>query len=98
MKAGRIIGPIERVLIFAFAVAGQLAAAALIASAKSILRFPEVTQAARNGEGRGEGDGSTEQGIPLDPFKASEYYLLGSLASWAIAIIPVLLVTGIIGS
>lgn len=97
MSAGRIIGPIERALIFAFAVAGQLAAAALIASAKSILRFPEITKAARNGEGEGETE-STDQGIPLDPFNASEYFLLGSLASWAIAILPVLLVGGMFGS
>ena len=41
LLGGRIIGPMERILIFGFAVAGQFTAAALVVSAKSLLRFPE---------------------------------------------------------
>jgi hypothetical protein len=44
LRGGRIIGPMERLLIFAFAVAGQPTAAALVVSAKSLLRFPEISR------------------------------------------------------
>ena len=40
---GRWIGILERLLIYLLVVAGQPAAAALVAAAKSILRFPEIS-------------------------------------------------------
>jgi hypothetical protein len=51
LRGGRFIGAIERVLIFGLAVCGEPTAAALIASAKSILRFPELSRVARDGAG-----------------------------------------------
>lgn len=44
LKGGRILGPIERVFIFAMALAGQLLAITAIVAAKSILRYPEVSK------------------------------------------------------
>jgi hypothetical protein len=44
LRGGRIIGPMERILILGFALAGQFAAAALVVSAKSLLRFPEISR------------------------------------------------------
>ncbi len=41
--AGRWIGVLERLIIYALVVAGEAGAAALVVTAKSILRFPEIT-------------------------------------------------------
>jgi len=80
LRGGRIIGILERWLIFAFVVTGHATAAAFIVSAKSILRFPELSEKARpDGEG----------GNDLDT--VTEYLLLGSLTSWVLAILPVVL-------
>jgi hypothetical protein len=81
LRGGRVIGPMERLLIFAFAFGGELTGAALIASAKGLLRFPEVKQAFEQ-EARETGSGST------DAHALSEYFLVGSLASWMLALIP----------
>lgn len=80
LKGGRIIGVVERVLIFGLAVAGAPTAAGLVISAKSILRFPEISKSIAAGE---EHDGSVDS--------VTEYFLLGSLVSWAVALFPVVL-------
>jgi hypothetical protein len=80
LKGGRIIGVVERVLIFALAVTGEPTAAGLVISAKSILRFPEISKSVGGGERH---DGSVDL--------VTEYFLLGSLVSWAVALFPVAL-------
>ena len=64
--AGRWIGIMERLLIFLLVVGHEAGAAALVVTAKAILRFPEIT-----------GD---------EPHLSAEYVLIGSLASWLLAI------------
>lgn len=44
LQGGRILGPIERVFIFAMALAGQYAAVAAVMAAKGVLRFPEISR------------------------------------------------------
>lgn len=44
LKGGRVLGPIERILIFAMALSGQYAALTAIVAAKGILRFPEISR------------------------------------------------------
>jgi hypothetical protein len=78
LRGGRTIGMLERWLIFGFAAAGEPTAAALVVSAKSLVRFPEL-QAARTS---GAGDG------PQEIDHVTEYFLLGSLASWFVALVP----------
>jgi hypothetical protein len=80
LKGGRIIGVVERVLIFGLAVSGEPTAAGLVISAKSILRFPEISRSVGEGEKSG---GSVDL--------VTEYFLLGSLVSWATALFPVVL-------
>jgi hypothetical protein len=70
LKGGRIIGPMERLLIFSLAISGQPTAAALAISAKSLLRFPELTA----GANRDTVDSTTE------------YFLVGSFTSWLFAL------------
>ena len=74
LKGGRLLGPMERLLIFGLALAGQLAAATAVVAAKSIIRFPEINaqKARENG------------GIGIDD--VTEYFLVGSLASWIVAL------------
>lgn len=74
---GRIIGSIERLLIFALALGGEATAAALVISAKGVLRFAEVRAA---------------PGEEVD--RITEYVLVGSLASYALAMAFVPLAVG----
>ncbi len=49
LQGGRILGPIERVFIFAMALAGQYAAVAAVMAAKGVLRFPEISRDREDG-------------------------------------------------
>lgn len=82
LKGGRFIGPLERYLILGLALAGQPTAAALIISAKSIIRFPELQSKAAAGSG---GGGDSAAGSSVD--ELTEYFLLGSLLSWSLALL-----------
>lgn len=44
LKGGRVLGPLERLLIFAMALAGEFTALAAVVAAKGILRFPEISR------------------------------------------------------
>lgn len=74
LKGGRLMGPMERLLILGLGLAGQLAAATAVVAAKSIIRFPEINaqKARENG------------GIGID--EVTEYFLVGSFASWILAL------------
>jgi hypothetical protein len=74
LKGGRLMGPMERLLILGLGLAGQLAAATAVIAAKSIIRFPEINaqKARENG------------GIGID--EVTEYFLVGSFASWILAL------------
>jgi hypothetical protein len=74
LKGGRLLGPMERILIFGLGVAGQLAAATAVVAAKSIIRFPEINAAKARENGN----------IGIDA--VTEYFLVGSFASWIIAL------------
>ena len=74
LKGGRLLGPMERLLILGLGLAGQLTAATAVVAAKSIIRFPEINaqKARENG------------GIGID--EVTEYFLVGSFASWILAL------------
>lgn len=85
LRGGRLIGPLERALIFGLALAGQPTAAALVISAKGLLRFPELNDLRNQQESPGEG------GVRrID--EVTEYLLVGSLVSWVVALTPIALV------
>lgn len=78
LKGGRLLGPMERVLILGLGLAGHLAAATAVVAAKSIIRFPEINaQKARENGGIG---------IDFDIGDVTEYFLVGSFASWIVAL------------
>ncbi len=73
LKGGRLLGPMERLLILSLGMGGQVAAASAVVAAKGIIRFPELNaQKGRNGE------------IGID--EVTEYFLVGSFASWLLAL------------
>jgi hypothetical protein len=72
LKGGRLLGPMERLLILSLGVGGQVAAASAVVAAKGIIRFPELNaQTNRNGVGIDE---------------VTEYFLVGSFTSWLLAL------------
>jgi hypothetical protein len=84
LRGGRVIGPLERVLIFGLGLAGQATAAALVIGAKGLLRYPELN-GLRN-EPAGGGPGARTIDV------VTEYLLIGSLTSWLLALFPLVLV------
>lgn len=90
LKGGRYIGPLERWLIFGLALAGQPTAAALVISAKSIIRFPELqSKAAPLRSQLTAAAGSTPP--PAQQIdELTEYFLIGSLLSWVLALLAAL--------
>ncbi|MET0734631.1 MAG: hypothetical protein ABWY55_03175 [Microbacterium sp.] len=73
LKGGRLIGPLERVIVFAMMLAGAYVLVAAVFAAKGIVRFPEIS--------RDDGSGSR-----------AEYFLVGSMVSWGLALAGALLV------
>ena len=67
LKGGRIIGPLERVLVFALTLTGAFTLLAAVLAAKGIVRFPEISR---------DHDGGDR----------AEYFLVGSLVSWVVAL------------
>jgi hypothetical protein len=79
LKGGRLLGPMERLLILSLGVGGQMAAASAVVAAKGIIRFPELSaQKNRNG------------GVGID--EVTEYFLVGSFTSWLLALSGIALV------
>ncbi len=76
LKGGRLLGPMERVLILGLGLAGQLTAAGLVIAAKGLIRFPEL-QAKRD-------DRTSVDGVGIDA--VTEYFLVGSFVSWLLAL------------
>lgn len=70
LKGGRLLGPMERLLILGLGIAGGLTAAAVVVAAKGLLRFPELQR------------GAAAPG----PSDVTEYFLIGSFASWLLAL------------
>jgi hypothetical protein len=70
LKGGRLLGPMERVFIVGLGLAGELTAASIVVAAKGLLRFPELQ--------RGAGASG--------PTDLTEYFLIGTLASWLVAL------------
>ena len=69
VPGGRVLGPLERVLVFAIVLAGDPAAAAIVVTGKGLLRFPEIRSESRRS----------------GPDVVTEYFLIGTLTSLVIA-------------
>lgn len=78
LKGGRLLGPMERLLIFGLGLTGNLVAASIVVAAKGLLRFPEL-QSRRD---------------QAQIHRITEYFLVGSFISWLVALGAVALVGG----
>ncbi len=76
LRGGRLLGPMERLLILGLGLAGQLTAAGLVIAAKGLIRFPEL-QSKRS-------DRESVDGVGID--QVTEYFLVGSFVSWLLAL------------
>lgn len=70
LKGGRLLGPMERLLILGLGLAGNLTAASIVVAAKGLLRFPELSSR----------EGKTQV------HRLTEYFLVGSFVSWILAL------------
>jgi hypothetical protein len=73
LKGGRVLGPMERLFIVGLGAVGELTAAAVVIAAKGLLRFPELQRA-------------QQRLPPAGPSDVTEYVLVGSFASWLVAL------------
>jgi hypothetical protein len=80
LRGGRVLGPMERLLILGLGVGGSLTGAAIVVAAKSLLRFPELRVPRAGDPGYGGASDITE------------YFLVGSFASWLVALTSVALI------
>jgi hypothetical protein len=71
LKGGRLLGPMERVLIVGLGLSGHLTAASIVIAAKGLLRWPEL-------QSRDE--------PRWDVHRVTEYFLVGSFVSWLVAL------------
>lgn len=78
LKGGRLLGPMERVLVLGLGLAGQITAASIVVAAKGLLRFPELSS-------------ETDQ---AQVHRMTEYFLVGSFASWLVALGALALLAG----
>jgi hypothetical protein len=78
LKGGRLLGPMERLVILGLGLAGDYTAAGIVVAAKGLLRYPEL-QAARDDA---EGPSITV---------VTEYFLVGSFVSWLVALATLVL-------
>ena len=79
LRGGRYIGPMERVLVLGLGLAGQVTAASIVVAAKGLLRFPELSS-------------ETDQ---AQVHRMTEYFLVGSFASWLVALGALALLAGL---
>jgi hypothetical protein len=76
LKGGRLLGPMERLVILGLGLGGHLTAAGIVVTAKGLLRFPELQSK------RDSPDTLDTPGID----EITEYFLVGSFVSWLIAL------------
>jgi len=77
LKGGRLLGPMERLVIFGLGLAGELTAAGIVIAAKGLLRFPEL-----------QSKGEQERIHQL-----TEYFLVGSFVSWLVPLVSLVLLS-----
>jgi hypothetical protein len=71
LKGGRLLGPMERLLVATMAIAGDLTAAGIVIAAKGLIRLPEIRTSAEHSAGKGD--------------VVTEYFLVGTLTSLLLA-------------
>ncbi len=90
LRGGRVIGPLERLLIFGLGLSGQLIAAGLVVTAKSLLRYSELRHRSAGNEQWTTTSQDRDDSVHSPrPELMSEYLLVGSLVSWSLAFVAI---------
>ena len=112
LRSGRVLGPMERLFIVGLGLAGNLTAAAVVVGAKGLLRFPELaasessSRAAASsivlqsslGSDPSKGANPSPDAPPHQgPNPVTEYFLIGSFASWLLALAGLALASLVLG-
>lgn len=87
LKGGRLLGPMERILIVGLGLAGEVTAASIVIGAKGLLRFPELQAARTDASGAPGATGPAGPGI----HEVTEYFLVGSFVSWTVSLVALAL-------
>lgn len=88
MRGGRVLGPIERLIVAAAVVSGGIAGAGFVVAAKGLLRFREIRPAKADQKSQPAPGGKA----PPKVDEITEYFLIGTFVSVLIAGILALLV------
>ncbi|MBW8171723.1 hypothetical protein K0651_01485 [Ornithinimicrobium sp. Arc0846-15] len=86
LRGGRLLGPMERLIILGLGLAGEVTAASLVIAAKGLIRWPEI-QSSRSVADKPRG--ASDPGID----EVTEYFLVGSMVSWIFALASLAIVT-----
>ncbi len=78
LRGGRLLGPMERLVILGLGLAGEVTAASLVIAAKGLIRWPELQQT------RESPDDDPHTAVGVD--EVTEYFLVGSFVSWLVAL------------
>ncbi|MGI8947084.1 MAG: hypothetical protein ACR2FV_03730 [Ornithinimicrobium sp.] len=73
LRGGRLLGPMERVIILGLGLAGEVTAASLVIAAKGLIRWPELRSSDLE-----------DSAVGVD--EVTEYFLVGSMVSWLVAL------------
>ena len=71
LRGGRLLGPMERLIVGAMVLSGDPGGAALVIAAKGLLRLPEIRSGADQLKGRSD--------------QVTEYFLIGTFSSLLLA-------------
>lgn len=91
MRGGRVLGPIERLIVAAAVISGGTAGAGFVVAAKGLLRFREIRPAAADDDVDEKNQPASEEKTPKVD-EITEYFLIGTFVSVLIAGVLALLV------
>ena len=93
--AGRMIGYLERMIVYFLLITGEFGAIAVVIAAKSVIRFPEINKGTKESKESKESKEIIELKEPSNDNMTSraEYYLIGTLLS----MVSVFVVTFLLG-
>lgn len=84
MRGGRLLGPMERLIVAAAVVSGSISGAGFVIAAKGLLRFREIRDRPPDNGGREDG-GPSEDSPQAKVDEVTEYFLVGTFTSVLIA-------------
>lgn len=86
MRGGRLLGPMERMIVAAAVVSGGVAGAGFVIAAKGLLRFREIRSSdPPSGDGQPRDGGPSEDSTQPKVDEITEYFLVGTFTSVLIA-------------